>query len=117
MIFICIREKSAMKWKTNCEEAYEKIVPYLRTAIVKKLAEEGLSIRSATSLVGVSITSYEKHVNDERVEKILKDEELNDMVTSLSSRLRTGDRVESVTFCLLCSKSRKIFGLEPCLDL
>lgn len=103
-----------MEWKTYCEESYAKVIPYLRTAIIKSLVKKGIPVKKAVKLVGISTTAYERHVNDKKVNMILQDEELGDMIEGITSRLSSGEVVEATSFCILCSKSRKVFGLQPC---
>ncbi|MCY0874559.1 MAG: transcriptional regulator [Acidianus infernus] len=104
-----------MKWQTECEKAYSLVVPYLRTILIKKLIDRGVPIRRASKIVGLSITSYEKHIKDDKIKKILMNEDINDMLDALANRLYSGDKIEPTTFCLVCSATRKIFDLPPCI--
>ncbi|MEW9492081.1 MAG: transcriptional regulator [Candidatus Aramenus sulfurataquae] len=103
-----------MEIKTYCEESYVNVVPFLRAAIIKTLTRRGLPVKKAVNVLGVSTTAYERHAQDERVDKIIKDEELGDMVEALASRILVGERIEPSTFCILCAKSRRLFGLKGC---
>jgi predicted transcriptional regulator len=104
-----------MKWQTECEKAYSLVVPYLRTILIKKLIDRGVPIRRASKIVGLSITSYEKHIKDDKIKKIMMNDDINDMLDALASRLYSGDKIEPTTFCLVCSATRKIFDLSPCI--
>ncbi len=103
-----------MKWETPCEQGFTVVVPYLRAALIQRMVERGVKVKKATKLVGLSATSYEKHQKSIKVKEILSDPVVSDMLESLVGRLVAGDRVEETSFCLLCSNSRKIFGLPPC---
>ncbi len=103
-----------METRTFCEESYAYVVPYLRAAIIKTLTRRGLAVKKAVKALGVSTTAYERHSNDERVNKIINDEELGDMVEGLASRILAGEKVDPSTFCVLCAKTRKVLGLRDC---
>ncbi|MCI2414520.1 MAG: transcriptional regulator [Candidatus Aramenus sp.] len=103
-----------MELKTYCEESYVNVVPFLRAAIIKALTRRGFPVKKAVKVLGVSTTAYERHACDERVDRILNDEELGDMVEALASRILVGERIEPSTFCVLCTRSRKLFGLKEC---
>ncbi|ARM76060.1 transcriptional regulator [Acidianus manzaensis] len=103
-----------MKWETQCEIAYVKVVPFIRSAIIKKLVEKGMPLRKASKSVGLSITSYEKHVNSKNIEVLEKDDNISDMIDALANRIYSGEKIDPITFCILCSSSRKLLGLEPC---
>lgn len=103
-----------MKWQTPCEIAYVEIVPYIRSALVKKLLQKGVSVRRACKEVGLSVTAFEKHRYDKKVEILEENEDVNDMLDAIANRIYSGDRIEPMTFCIICSQSRKVLGLGPC---
>ncbi|AWR98282.1 transcriptional regulator [Acidianus sulfidivorans JP7] len=103
-----------MKWQTQCEIAYIKVVPFIRSALIKKLVEKGMPLRKASKSVGLSITSYEKHVNDKNLQLLEKNDDINDMIDALANRIYSGEKIDPITFCIICSNSRKILGLTPC---
>jgi len=105
-----------MKLTTPCEEAYKTTIPVLRTAIARGLIERGMPVVKASKIVGISATTYEKNIKEksEEIEKLLSDEEIKDMIEALVGRILGNQTIESTSFCLLCSKSRKIFNLQPC---
>lgn len=78
------------------------------------MVERGVKVKRATRVVGLSATSYEKHLRSPKVKEILSDPVVLDMLESLVARLVAGDRVEETSFCLLCSNARRVFGLPPC---
>ncbi|WP_238025320.1 MULTISPECIES: transcriptional regulator [Metallosphaera] len=105
-----------MKWETPCEQAFNTVVPYLRVAIMRRLVDRKVPVKRAAKLIGLSATSYEKRVKDEmKLKTLLSDPEISDMIDGVASRIISGERVEETTFCLLCSRSREIFGLPPCM--
>ncbi|AWS00231.1 hypothetical protein [Metallosphaera hakonensis] len=104
-----------MKWETPCEQAFSTVVPYLRVAIMRKLVERKIPVKKASRIIGLSATSYEKRVKDEqRLNLLIKDPDISDMIEGIVSRIMSGEKVEETSFCLLCSRSRKLFGLPPC---
>ncbi|BDB97976.1 hypothetical protein [Saccharolobus caldissimus] len=106
-----------MKTTTYCEDAYFNIVPVLKTVIIMKMVEKGISLRDATKHVNLSVTAYERHrKNDvDKIEKIYRDEEIKDMINSLAIRLMNNERIDPISFCILCSKSRRLFNLPLCI--
>ncbi|BCU70951.1 transcriptional regulator [Stygiolobus caldivivus] len=107
------------KLTTPCEDAFREVVPVLRIAIAKRLIERGIPVVKASKEVGISATTYEKQIKNkkEEVKKVISDEEINDMIESLVGRILSGQTVESTSFCILCSKSRRLFNLPPCPNL
>lgn len=105
-----------MKITTPCEEAYRVEVPVLRIAIAKKLIERGMPVVKAAKTVGISATTYEKQIKEkwEEVRKVLEDEEVGDMIESLVGRILSNQLIEPTSFCLLCSRARRLFDLTPC---
>lgn len=103
-----------MKWRTPCEVAYVTIVPYIRVLLIKKLIEKGVPVRKACKSVGLSVTSFERHKTSKNIELLEKDEDINDMIEALANRVYSGDKVEPITFCIICSSARKLFGLSSC---
>lgn len=105
-----------MKLATPCEEAFKVEVPVLRTAIAKTLIDRGVPVVKASRIVGISATTYEKNIKEkeEEVKKVLMDEEVVDMIDALVGRILANQTIETTTFCLLCSKARKLFNLSPC---
>ena len=105
-----------MKWETPCEQAFNTVVPYLRVAIMRRLVERKVPVKRAAKLIGLSATSYEKRVKDEsKLKSLLGNPDISDMIDGVVIRIISGERVEETTFCLLCSKSREVFGLPPCM--
>ena len=104
---------------TPCEDAFREVVPVLRIAIAKRLIERGTPVVKASKEVGISATTYEKQIKNKReaVKKVISDEEINDMIESLVGRILSGQTVESTSFCILCSRSRRLFNLPPCPNL
>jgi len=107
------------KITTPCEDAFKIVVPVLRLAIAKRLIEKGVPVVKASKEVGISATTYEKQIKmkEEQVKKVNSDEEVSDMLDSLVGRILSGQTVESTSFCILCSRSRRIFNLPPCPNL
>ncbi|MEL9970895.1 MULTISPECIES: transcriptional regulator [Metallosphaera] len=103
-----------MKWLTPCEEAFNTVVPYIRVAIMRKLVERGVPVKRASKIVGLSATSYEKRIKEEKLNLLFTDREIMDMIEGLVTRIISGDSVEETSLCILCSKSRKTFGLPGC---
>jgi len=105
-----------MKLTTPCEEAYKTTIPVLRATIARELVERGMPVVKASKIVGISATTYEKNIKEksEEIEKLLSDEEIKDMIEALVGRILGNQTIESTSFCLLCSKTRKIFNLQPC---
>ncbi|WP_338601994.1 hypothetical protein V6M85_01275 [Sulfolobus tengchongensis] len=105
-----------MKNLTYCEDGYFTVVPVLKTALILKLVNKGLQLREACKYVNMSITAFERHKkNDvEKIQKIIEDKEISDMINSLSTRIINRENIDSLTFCLLCSKARRLFNLPPC---
>ncbi|QKQ99544.1 transcriptional regulator [Metallosphaera tengchongensis] len=104
-----------MKWETPCEQAFNVVIPNLRVALIRKLVERGIPVKKSTKIVGLSATSYEKRVkNEEKLKMIFNDPEVGDMLEALAYRIASGEKIEEISFCILCSKTRRIFGLPPC---
>ncbi|BAB65856.1 transcriptional regulator [Sulfurisphaera tokodaii] len=105
-----------MKLATPCEEAFRIEVPILRMAIAKRLVERGMPVVKASKISGISATTYEKNIKEKReeIEKLLKDEEIRDIIDALVGRILANQTIESTSFCILCSRARKLFNLKPC---
>ena len=104
---------------TPCEEAYREVVPVLRLAIAKRLIEKGVPVIRAAKEVGISATTYEKQIKikEEMIKRVLNDEEIGDMIDALVGRILGKQTIDSLSFCILCSRSRRLFNLPPCPNL
>ncbi|AAK41359.1 hypothetical protein SULI_10630 [Saccharolobus solfataricus] len=105
-----------MRYSTYCEDGYINIVPALKVALIISLLSKGQPLREACRCVNMSITAYERHKKDsvEKIQKIREDKEISQMIDSLSSRIINKEKIDPMLFCLVCSKSRRLFNLPVC---
>ncbi|ACP37887.1 hypothetical protein [Saccharolobus islandicus] len=105
-----------MRYSTFCEDGYVNVVPALKVMLVMSLLSKGLSLREACKSVNMSITAYERHKKDsmDKIQKIREDREISNMINSLSTRIINKEKIDPAMFCLVCSKSRRLFNLPVC---
>ncbi|QGA69293.1 hypothetical protein [Sulfolobus sp. E11-6] len=105
-----------MHYSTFCEDGYINVVPALKVTLIMSLLSKGLSLRDACKYVNMSITAYERHKKDsmDKIQKIRENREISEMIDALTTKMINKEKIDPMMFCLICSKSRRLFNLPVC---